>query len=207
MICREDRLWLMPSPNLGFAPHIVPLPSQTWHLRPGRNQFTLIQAPLLARDFEGDSVGCRRTNGWECNHWGGLGRSAATTPCPRWACCGCHEGHRVIFWTMYYRTIDSREFSRFFFWNFTSQSRSQVIFISLLNLDFQSFLFHFHFSKRMKEKKFTPFLEKIRVIFDTKIHEKFNHSRRVKNPKQLTSGIKICSFLILEKFHFSISKL
>ena len=141
MICREDRLWLMPSPNLGFAPHIVPLPSQTWHLRPGRNQFTLIQAPLLARDFEGDSVGCRRTNGWECNHWGGLGRSAATTPCPRWACCGCHEGHRVIFWTMFYRTIgwnsDLRE-PRF--------SRILEIFfveISLLNLDLKSFLFHF----------------------------------------------------------------
>ena len=156
MICREDRLWLMPSPNLGFAPHIVPLPSQTWHLRPGRNQFTLIQAPLLARDFEGDSVGCRRTNGWECNHWGGLGRSAATTPCPRWACCGCHEGHRVIFWTMYYRTIgwnsDLREprfsrileifFLKFHFsisisshFYFTSQSWFPVIFISVSFLE------------------------------------------------------------------------
>ena len=54
-------------------------------------------------------------------------------------------------------------FSRFFFWNFTSQSRSRVIFISLslLDLDFQSFLFHFHFSKRVKGKKISPFfLEK-----------------------------------------------
>ena len=166
MICREDRLWLMPSPNLGFAPHIVPLPSQTWHLRPGRNQFTLIQAPLLARDFEGDSVGCRRTNGWECNHWGGLGRSAATTPCPRWACCGCHEGHRVIFWKMYYRTIgwnsDLREsrFSRFFLkFHFSISISTRVISISL------SFL-----EKSEREKNFTLFSLEKRVKFDTKFH-------------------------------------
>ena len=33
--------------------------------------------------------------------------------------------------------------SRDFFWNFTSQSRVIFISLSLLNLDFQSFLFHF----------------------------------------------------------------
>ena len=49
-------------------------------------------------------------------------------------------------------SLDSRDF----FWNFTSRSRSRVIFIShsLLDLDFLSFLFHFHFSKRVKGNYF-----------------------------------------------------
>ena len=65
--------------------------------------------------------------------------------------------------------------SRDFFWNFTSQSRVIFISLSLLNLDFQSSLFHFHFSKRVK--------------FDTNFYNKINHSWRVQKPKHSMSGI------------------
>ena len=85
------------------------------------------------------------------------------------------------------------ENSREFFWNFTSRSRSRVIFISLslLDLDFQSFSFHFHFSKRVKGTKISPF-------FSRKKEWNFTPSfmknltilvSRVKNPKQIMSGI------------------
>ena len=77
--------------------------------------------------------------------------------------------------------------------NFTSWSRSWVIFISLslLDLDFQSFSFHFHFSKRVKGTKISPF-------FSRKKEWNFTPSfmknltilvSRVKNPKQIMSGI------------------
>ena len=79
-------------------------------------------------------------------------------------------------------SLDSREFSRFFFY------------ISLLDLDLESFLFHIHFPKIVKEKKISPFFSRKRVKFDTKIHKKFNYLRRMKNPKQITSEFKICSF-------------
>ena len=75
-------------------------------------------------------------------------------------------------------SLDSREFSRFFlkfhfsisisshfYFTFTSRSRFPVIFISL------SFL-----EKSERDKNFTLFLEKKRVKFYTKFHEKFNHS-------------------------------
>ena len=76
-----------------------------------------------------------------------------------------------------------------FFFNFSSRSWVIFISLSLLDLDFQSFLFHFHFLKRAKRKKFHPFSQGKRVKFDTKFHNKINHSRRVQNPKQSTSGI------------------
>ena len=74
-------------------------------------------------------------------------------------------------------SLDSREFSRIFlkfhfsisshfYFTFTSRSRFPVIFISL------SFL-----EKSERDKNFTLFLEKKRVKFYTKFHEKFNHSR------------------------------
>ena len=85
-------------------------------------------------------------------------------------------------------SLNSREFLRFF-WNFTSRSWVIFISLSLRDLDFQSFLFHFHFLKRAKRKKFHPFSQGKRVKFDTKFHNKINHSRRVQNPKQSTSGI------------------
>ena len=75
-------------------------------------------------------------------------------------------------------SLDSREFSRIFlkfhfsisisshfYFTFTSRSRFPVIFISL------SFL-----EKSERDKNFTLFLEKKRVKFYTKFHEKFNHS-------------------------------
>ena len=51
---------------------------------------------------------------------------------------------------------------------------SRVIFISLslLDLNFQSSLFHFHFSKRVKGKTFSPFFLSKRVKFDTKFQKK-----------------------------------
>ena len=51
-------------------------------------------------------------------------------------------------------SLDSREFLRLFFLNFT------FILLSLLDLDFQSFLFHFHFSKRVKGKQISPFFSR-----------------------------------------------
>ena len=75
-----------------------------------------------------------------------------------------------------------------------------IISISLLDLDFKSFLFHFHFSKRVKGEKISPFFSKKRVKFDTKFHKKINHSRRVQNPKQSTSGIIFKFFQKTETF-------
>ena len=50
----------------------------------------------------------------------------------------------------------------------------------------------------VKGKKISPFISRKRVKFDTKFHERFNHLRWVKNPKQSTSGMEIpdCSFKI-----------
>ena len=75
-------------------------------------------------------------------------------------------------------SLESREFSiiflkfhfsisisSHFYFTFTSRSRFPVIFISL------SFL-----EKSERDKNFTLFLEKKRVKFYTKFHEKFNHS-------------------------------
>ena len=96
-----------------------------------------------------------------------------------------------------------------FFWNFTSRSRVISISLSLLDLDFQSFRFHFHFSKRVKGEKISPFFSKKRVKFDTKFHKKINHSRRVQNPKQSTSGIifKFTSQSRSQSFFTSLSLL
>ena len=66
-------------------------------------------------------------------------------------------------------SLYSREFSIFFFWNFTS--RSWIIFISLFFRDCQSFLLHFHFLKRVMGK-FNPFSQEKREKFDTKFHKK-----------------------------------
>ena len=75
-----------------------------------------------------------------------------------------------------YSALRESRFSRFFlkfhfsisshfYFTFTSRSRFPVIFISL------SFL-----EKSERDKNFTHFLEKKRVKFYTKFHEKFNHS-------------------------------
>ena len=87
--------------------------------------------------------------------------------------------------------------------------------ISLLDLDFQSFLFHSHFSEN-----FTLFLEKKEWNLTPSFIKKINHSRRVQDPKQSMSGTifkspkfsrnfisrsRSRSFFISFHFHFSIS--
>ena len=52
------------------------------------------------------------------------------------------------------------EKSQDFFWNFTSRSQVILISLSLLDLDFQTFLFHFHFSKRVVGKQISPFFSR-----------------------------------------------
>ena len=102
MICREDRLGLMPSPNIAFAPHIVPRPSQTWR-HPGEQS---VRPHTLAQIlYFQENSGCRVENkfggegadGGECDHRGGVGCSSTAAACSRWTCCACHEGHRVTF--------------------------------------------------------------------------------------------------------------
>ena len=99
----------------------------------------------------------------------------------------------------------SRSFLKFHFsisshfYSTFTRSRFLVISISL------SFL-----EKSEREKNFTIFFLEKRVKFDTKFHKKNYHSRRVRTQKKVCQEWFFNSrkfSIILEKFHFSVSKL